>query len=113
MRVRVKRLYEPAEESDGTRILVDGLWPRGVRKAAWPHGSWRPDLAPSRELREWYRHDPQRFDDFEHRYLAELEGNEGIDEVLAIDGQVTLITTTRDVEKSHAAVLRNYLESRR
>ena len=109
----VKRLYEPAEESDGTRILIDGLWPLGVRKAAWPNGSWRPDLAPSRELRDWYRHDLERFDEFERRYLAELESSDGIDEVLAIDGQVTLVTTTRDVETSHAAVLRNYLERRK
>ncbi len=113
MTIAVKRLYEPAEDSDGTRVLVDGLWPRGIKKTEWPEGSWRPDLAPSRELRDWYRHDPALFDEFARSYKAELEQNPGLEDLLAINGQLTLVTATRDVEHSHAAVLRDYLISRR
>ena len=107
--IQVKRVYEPVDEADGTRILIDGLWPRGVRKEEWPEGSWRRHLAPSRELRDWYRHDPDRFGQFAERYRSELDRNEGLEDIRAIEGTVTLVTATRDVEHSHAAVLRDYL----
>lgn len=110
--ISVKRIYDVAEASDGTRILVDGIWPRGVRRTEWPKRAWRPDLAPSRELREWYRHDADRFDEFASRYKAELDEKDGIEDLLSIDGHLTLVTATRDVEHSHAAVLRDYLDPR-
>lgn len=107
--VRVKRVYDPADPSDGIRILVDGLWPRGIRKAEWPEGTWRPDLAPSAELRRWYRHDLDRFDEFVARYRAELDDNPAVAEVMAGEGRLTLVTATKDVAHSHAAVLADYL----
>ena len=107
--VTVKRAYDEADVADGTRILIDGLWPRGITKTEWPEGSWRPTLAPSRELREWYRHDVDLFDEFAERYRAELDGNDGLKDLLAITGPLTLVTATKDVEHSHAAVLRDYL----
>ncbi len=107
--VIVKRVYDPADRSDGKRILIDGLWPRGITRAEWPEGSWRADLAPSRELREWYGHDTALFDEFADRYRAELDGNDGLAEIASITGPLTLVTATKDVEHSHAAVLRDYL----
>lgn len=109
--VRVKRLYEPADPSDGTRILVDGIWPRGVKREEWPERTWRPDVAPSRELRRQYRHEVERFEEFAERYRRELAGNRGIDDLLQIEGPLTLVTATRDVEHSHAMVLAGYLRS--
>lgn len=109
--IRVKRVYDPADPSDGTRVLVDGLWPRGIRREEWPEGTWRPDLAPSRELREWYRHDPDRFEEFQPRYRAELDDNPGVEELAAGEGRLTLVTSTKDVAHSHAAVLAAYLSA--
>lgn len=106
----VKRLYETPAEDDGVRILVDGLWPRGVRRDDWPGSSWRPQLAPSRELREWFGHRPDRFPEFRRRYCAELAGNPSVCELLTLDGRITLITAKRDIEHSHAAVLCAFLE---
>lgn len=110
--INLKRLYHPSEGSDGTRILVDGLWPRGISRGEWPKGSWRSDLAPSRELREWYRHDRSKFAEFAGRYRAELEGNPAVEELRALKGRLTLVTATRDVDHSHAAVLVDLLRER-
>lgn len=108
-RILVQRIYDgPFDE--GHAILIDRIWPRGVSREEWPGESWRPAVAPSRELREWYGHAPQRFDEFRERYLAELEDNPAIDGLLAIDGILTLVTATKDVDRSHAAVLRDFLE---
>ncbi len=109
--VSVKRVYEPAEATDGTRVLIDGLWPRGISRAEWPEGSWRPDLAPSKELRDWYRHEVDRFPEFADRYRAELSDNEALPDLTRRAGPLTLVTATRDVEHSHASVLRDYLNS--
>ncbi len=111
-RVRVERLYQDVAPADGQRVLVDGLWPRGVRKDDPRVGVWCKDVAPSRELRDWYRHDPERFDEFASRYEAELAGNPALQELrtLAQRGVVTLVTATRDVAESHAAVLARLLD---
>jgi uncharacterized protein YeaO (DUF488 family) len=109
-RVRVKRVYEPAEPSDGTRILVDRLWPRGVRKDDLAFDEWPKAVAPSPELRTWYEHRPDRFEEFRRRYREELvsgEAREAFDELRrrADVGVVTLLTATRDVDRSGATVL--------
>jgi uncharacterized protein YeaO (DUF488 family) len=109
-RVRVRRVYEPAEPSDGTRILVDRLWPRGVRKQNLAFDEWPKAVAPSPELRTWYGHRPERFEEFRRRYRDELvsdEAREAFDELRrrADVGVVTLLTATRDVDHSGAAVL--------
>ena len=110
-RIRVARVYDDPSPDDGRRILVDRLWPRGFRKDDPRVGTWLKDVAPSKELREWYNHQPERFDEFAARYRAELQGSEALDELrkLTKRGDVTLVTATREVQGSHAAVLATLL----
>ena len=108
--VRVRRVYDPAEPQDGTRMLVDRLWPRGLRKDAVPLDEWVKDVAPSTGLRSWYGHDPAKFGEFCRRYTDELSrgaARAALDHLAAraAAGPVTLLTATRDVDHSHAAVL--------
>ena len=110
--VRVRRVYDRPEPADGCRVLVDRLWPRGVAKTAVDE--WAKVVAPSTELREWYHHEVDKFPAFRERYLAELrapERSDGLEHLqdLARSGPVTLLTATRDVEHSQAAVLAEWL----
>jgi uncharacterized protein YeaO (DUF488 family) len=112
--VRVRRVYEQASPQDGTRVLVDRIWPRGLRKDAARFDEWAKDVAPSTELRTWYSHDPVKFGEFCRRYTAELAQGaprDALDHLgaLAAAGPVTLLTATRDVEHSQAAVLAGLL----
>ena len=111
--IRVRRVYDEMGSEDGWRILIDGLWPRGVSREQWPEGTWRPELSPSAELRRWYGHDPERFEDFVERYRAELEdtleGREAVGDLLTVRGRLTLVTATRDILHSHAQVLADFL----
>ncbi|HYW91423.1 MAG TPA: DUF488 family protein [Gammaproteobacteria bacterium] len=112
MDIRIKRVYEPPGPEDGCRVLVDRLWPRGLRKADAAIEAWVRDLAPSRELRKWYGHDPGRWPRFRERYLAELREGYGVPEWLlerARAGTVTLLFAARDSERNNAAVLREHL----
>lgn len=113
-RIRAARVYDDPSSDDGQRILVDRLWPRGFRKDDPRVGTWFKDVAPSTELREWYNHQPERFDQFVARYRTELQGSEALDELrkLTKSGVVTLVTATRHVEGSHAAVLATLLRGR-
>jgi len=112
--IRVRRVYEEPSPADGTRVLVDRVWPRGLRKDAAHLDDWAKDVAPSTELRTWYHHDPAKFGEFRRRYTAEL-GQPGPQEALgrirglAADGPVTLLTATKDVSRSQAAVLAGLL----
>lgn len=108
------RIYDDVDPDDGQRVLVDGIWPRGIRKDDPRVGIWRKDVAPSRELREWYHHQAERFDEFVARYEAELAGSPALEDLreLARQGVVTLVTATREVEGSHVAVLAKLLERR-
>lgn len=113
--MRVRRVYEPASEEDGSRILVDRLWPRGLARDAARLDEWLADVAPSASLRRWYGHDPRRFAEFRDRYRAELDEPERADAVdrlraAADDGELTLLTATRDVDHSHAVVLAEALD---
>lgn len=112
--VRVRRVYEPAAEEDGKRVLVDRVWPRGLSKDEARLDAWAKDVAPSTELRKWYGHDPARFPEFERRYRAELAEPERAEAFgrlrdLAAGGTVTLLTATKDAERSQAAVLADRL----
>lgn len=112
LRVRVKRVYDDAVRADGTRVLVDRVWPRGLRKDAAGLDAWRKDVAPSTELRKWYGHDPDRYDEFAARYRDELES--ATDALTELRNDVrsrtlTLLTATKDVEHSHARVLADVL----
>jgi uncharacterized protein YeaO (DUF488 family) len=114
--VRVRRAYADPEPSDGTRVLVDRLWPRGVSKARAALDDWCKDVAPSPELRTWYGHDPDRFAEFSRRYQQELRDPEraaALDRLrgLAAAGPLTLITATRDPDISEAAVLAGLLRA--
>src|SRR5215469_18402476 len=106
--VRVRRVYDPPEPADGHRVLVDRLWPRGVAKSAVQ--DWDKAVAPSTELRRWYSHEDAKFAEFRERYLAELQEPEPAAALahlrdLARSGPLTLLTATKDVEHSQAAVL--------
>lgn len=114
--IRVRRVYDLPEPQDGTRVLVDRLWPRGVRKDALPLDEWAKDAAPSSELRSWYGHDPAKFAEFCRRYTEELSqgaARAALDHLAALaaagGGPVTLLTATRDVDHSQAAVLAQLL----
>lgn len=114
--VNVKRVYDDAADSDGMRVLVDRMWPRGMRKDAAELDDWNKEVAPSSELRRWYGHDPDRFEEFSARYRDELD--ERTDELdTLLDGlgtkKLTLLTATKDVEHSHAVVLADVLRDRR
>ena len=112
--IRVRRVYEAVSPDDGARVLVDRVWPRGLRKDAAHLDEWAKDAAPSTELRKWYGHDPAKFDEFRRRYLDELSGSAQRKELgrlraLAVAGPVTLLTATRAVEISQAEVLAQVL----
>ena len=111
-RVRLKRVYEPAATDDGTRVLVERLWPRGVRKADAAVDRWDRDIAPSPELRKWYGHDIARWEEFRARYLAELRyRGPALEDLraLARAGRLTLVFAARDPDHSSATVLRDVL----
>lgn len=110
--VKLKRAYEPAAETDGTRILVDRLWPRGISKAQAAVDQWRKEIAPSTELRQWFGHDPARWQEFLRRYRRELQEHAAaLDELrtLARQGTITLVYAAHDEAHNDAVVLREVL----
>ncbi len=114
---QVRRVYDDDRPDDGYRVLVDRLWPRGVSKERAALDEWAKDVAPSDGLRRWYGHDPEKFAEFARRYRAELEDPPAVDALVRLrraaeDSSVTLVTATRDVEHSGAAVLLNVLTGR-
>ncbi|MDA8048852.1 MAG: DUF488 family protein [Rhodospirillales bacterium] len=110
--IRLKRAYEPPGEDEGARVLVDRLWPRGVSRAKARIELWLKDAAPSAELRAWFGHRPERWEEFARRYEAELKANEGalapLRDLLA-QGPVTLVYAAHDAERNNAVVLVRYL----
>ena len=110
--LQLKRAYEAPAPGDGRRVLVDRLWPRGLKKDAAALDLWAKDLAPTNELRKWFGHDPERWAEFKRRYTAELrQHTELLDDLraLARRGTVTLIYAARDEEHNEAVVLRDVL----
>ena len=111
---KIKRVYEDAESADGLRVLVDRLWPRGVKKDKID--IWLKDVAPSAELRNWFHHEPRKFADFDRKYRAELKKNPAVAELRKLSRQyktVTLLYGARDTENNQAVVLKKYLASKR
>jgi uncharacterized protein YeaO (DUF488 family) len=111
-RVRLKRAYEPAASDDGTRILIDRLWPRGIKKADAAIDEWVKAIAPSTELRKWFGHDPERWHEFRRRYQAEIRQHpEDLERLrtLAQHGRITLVFSARDEAHNDAVVLRDLL----
>jgi uncharacterized protein YeaO (DUF488 family) len=116
MAIRLKRAYEPAKRADGTRVLVDRLWPRGLSKEKARIDHWFKEIAPSTALRKWFGHDPARWERFRERYRRELDENAGaVDQLraLARRGTVTLVFGAKDELHNQAVALRDYLGSKR
>jgi uncharacterized protein YeaO (DUF488 family) len=109
--IEIKRAYEPPSPKDGMRILVDRLWPRGVRKDAAALDLWRKDIAPTTALRKWFDHRPDRFAEFKQRYRDELKSNPAVSEVLKQIGRrkATLVYAAHDTAVNHAVVLADFL----
>lgn len=113
--VRIKRAYEPPAAEDGARILIDRLWPRGVKKEALALTEWAKALAPSTELRQWFNHDPALWDEFRRRYAAELRAQRPAFDALrerALHGVVTLVYSAHDETVNNAVAMRGFLLQR-
>jgi uncharacterized protein YeaO (DUF488 family) len=112
--IKIKRVYESAGPADGTRILVERLWPRGMRKEELTLDCWIKDVAPSTDLRRWFGHDPAKWEEFRRRYFAELDAHTPALQPLleaARKGNVTLLYSSRDTEHNNAAALEEYLNA--
>lgn len=114
MKLQIKRIYEEPSADDGKRIFVDRLWVRGMTKERAKIDSWEKDLAPSKELRKWYGHIPERFEEFRRRYHEELDENpkaaDFAEKLSKTDGTVTLLFGAKDTEHNNAVVLKEWLE---
>lgn len=113
--VKLKRAYEPAARGDGYRVLVERLWPRGVKKEDLVLDAWEKEVAPSHELRRWFGHDPERWPEFKRRYRQELEEGPAMERLRelaarAARGPVTLVFSSHDGEHNNAVVLKETLE---
>lgn len=112
--IRIKRAYEPAAPEDGARILIDRLWPRGVKKETLALAEWDKDLSPSNELRQWYGHEPSRWDEFRRRYAAELRAHADRFDALrerAREGVITLVYSSHEEHLNNAVAMREFLLS--
>lgn len=114
--IRIARIYEPPQKNDGWRVLVDRLWPRGVRKEAARVDEWMKEIAPSNELRKWFAHQANRWAEFQKRYRAELGRKKELIEMLRAmekkHGAVTLLFAAKDEEHNQAIVLRGLLKGK-
>jgi len=109
--IRLKRAYDDPADNDGHRVLVDAMWPRGVSKETAQLDDWMKDVAPSDELRKWFGHDPEKWDDFRKRYHGELDDNDAVNGLIdrAREGRVTLVYAAKDEDHNNAIALRDYL----
>src|SRR5689334_14545461 len=106
--IQTKRVYEPPAKRDGQRFLVERLWPRGIKKEALTMTGWQKDVAPSNELRQWFKHDPAKWTEFQERYRTELDGKPEIWQPLleaAQSGNLTLLFSARDTRHNNAVAL--------
>lgn len=113
--IRIRRVYDPQQQDEGARYLVDRLWPRGIRKESLHLEGWLREVAPSAELRRWFGHDPERWEEFRRRYASELDANPDTWRPLleaARGGTTTLLYAAKDTEHNDAVALRSYLQAR-
>jgi len=113
--IKLRRVYEHGSPDEGTRFLVERLWPRGIKKSDLDFDEWLKDVGPSTGLRQWFGHDPERWNEFRRRYFAELEANPETWEPIfmaARQGVVTLLYSSRDEEHNNAVALKEYLEQK-
>jgi uncharacterized protein YeaO (DUF488 family) len=114
--IKIKRTYEPPARGDGRRILVERLWPRGMKKEALKADAWMKEVAPTTELRQWFSHEVERWEEFRRRYRKELDSNRSAWTPIlgaATQGTVTLLYSAHDTLHNGAIVLRDYLDDRR
>jgi uncharacterized protein YeaO (DUF488 family) len=108
--IKIKRIYEPSSPIDGYRILVDRLWPRGMKKEDAHIDKWLKEIAPSTELRQWFHAEPGRWEQFKAKYLDELKNSNAVDELIAYINEyetVTLLYSVKDEEHNHALIIRD------
>jgi uncharacterized protein YeaO (DUF488 family) len=114
--IRIKRIYEPASEADGFRLLIDRLWPRGISKEKAKIDLWLPNISPSAELRKWFNHEPEKWLEFQSRFLEELkEKNELIEEITTIinnNSTVTFLFAAKNEQHNNAVVLQQYFSKK-
>ena len=113
--IQIRRVYEPPAQEDGARLLIDRLWPRGVEKEKLQLTGWLKEVAPSGSLRQRFDHDPARWEEFQTRYVAEIEANPKAWEPIlqaARDGRVTLLFAAKNAEHNNAVVLKGFLEGK-
>lgn len=117
--IKLKRVYEDPQENDGYRILVDRLWPRGVKKEELKYDSWAKEITPSNEIRKWFNHAPEKFEQFKSAYLEELtENEETADFIKEVKGElekqnVTLLYAAKDEKINHVVILKDFLEEQK
>jgi uncharacterized protein YeaO (DUF488 family) len=110
--IKTKRVYDNASKADGVRVLVDRLWPRGMTKDRLGADAWMKEVAPSTELRKWFKHEAPKWSEFKRRYVRELEENpEAVEKLRQVvkNGTVTLLYSAQDEERNHAVVLKEFL----
>ena len=110
--IKIKRVYDPFEPKDGKRILIDRLWPKGVKKEDLKMDEWLKEIAPSDKLRKWFSHDPKKYEEFKKRYIKELEYRSEILKRIkseAKKGRVTILFSAKDTEHNNATVLKELL----
>lgn len=114
MIIKLKRAYEAPEKSDGFRLLVDRLWPRGVKKQTAKIDLWLKEIAPTTDLRKWYDHDPEKWLEFKKSYIKELNTKKDLVQALLQSKQriITLVFAAKDIEYSHALILQKYLQKK-
>jgi uncharacterized protein YeaO (DUF488 family) len=110
--VQIKRIYEPVDKKDGARILVDRLWPRGIKKESAQLDEWMKDIAPSVDLRKWFKHDSAKWEEFQAKYNFELKHNDAVKALLDYikkNKMVTLLYAAHDEQHNHALVLHHFI----
>ncbi|MES2371628.1 MAG: DUF488 family protein [Bacteroidota bacterium] len=113
MPIKIKRIYLPYEPGDGYRILIDRLWPRGIKKEGSHIDTWMKDIAPSTELRKWYDHDPEKWEPFCKKYYTEIKGSAALEELkkkLREHATVTFLFSSKEEVYNHAIALKKYVE---
>lgn len=113
--LKLKRVYEDVSEQDGKRILVDGVWPRGIRKEDLEHDEWYKDIAPSTDLRKWFDHDADKWAEFKKKYKKELKDHKELVDQIKKDADghnVTLLYAAKDTEHNQAVVIKEYIDGK-
>ena len=113
MMLKLKRVYDDVSRQDGKRILVDGIWPRGIKKKDLQHDEWLKNIAPSTELRKWFDHDPEKWDEFREKYKQELDDHKEVLMQIKKDSDghnVTLLYAAKDEKHNQAVVIKEYIE---